>query len=57
MQGWYMLLPPPFYGHYIEQSVLSGTLVKNRRILLEQSFTPHMPLLMASNVFGFWRRC
>jgi len=31
--------------------------VKNRRILLEQSFTAKMPLLSTTTAFGFGRRC
>jgi len=31
--------------------------VKNWRTLLEQSFTAHLPLLMASSTFGVGRRC
>jgi len=31
--------------------------VKNWRILLEQSFTAHMPLLTATSTFGLGRRC
>jgi len=43
-------------SHYTGQSVLAGTSVKNWRILLEQSFTGHMPLLMAASTFGLRRR-
>jgi len=31
--------------------------VKNWRILLEQYFTAHMPLVMATNAFGIGRKC
>jgi len=45
------------YGHYTAHPVLAGTPVKNWRILLEQSFTARMPLLMAASIFGLGRRC
>ena len=32
------------HGQHTGQSILAGTSVKNWRILLEQSFTAHMPL-------------
>jgi len=35
-------------SHYTGQPVLAGTPVKNWMILLEQSFTAHMPLLTAT---------
>jgi len=43
-------------GHYTGQPVLAGT-PKNRRILSEQSFITHIPLLMATRVFRLGRRC
>jgi len=46
-----------YYLFMAEQPALAGTPVKNCRILLEQSFTAHMPLLTATGVFGLWRRC
>ena len=46
----------PFYGHYIGQPALAGTPVKKWRILLVQSFTARMPLLMATSIFGLGRR-
>ena len=47
---------PPFYGHYARQPALTGTPVKNWRILLVQSFTARMPLLAATGAFGLGRR-
>jgi len=41
-----------FYGHYIGQLALAGTPIKNWSILLEQNFTAHTPLLMATTAFG-----
>jgi len=38
------------YSHYTGQPALAGTPVKNWRILSEQSFTAHMPLMMALNL-------
>jgi len=37
--------------------VLIGSTVRNWRILLEQSFTAHVPLLMATSTSGIERRC
>jgi len=44
-------------GNYTGQPALGGTPVKKWRILLEQRFTVHMPLLMATSTFGLGRRC
>jgi len=44
----------PFYSHYTGQP--AGTPVNNWRILLEQSFTACMPLLMATSTFALGRR-
>ena len=41
----------PFYG------LCTSPPVKNWKILLEQSFTGHITLLMASSAFGLGRRC
>ena len=46
-----ILQQQPFYGHYKGQPVLAGTPVKNWRILLEQSFTASLSLLMATSTF------
>jgi len=46
----------PFYGHFTAQPTLAGTAVKNWKILLEQSFSARMPLLMATSTFGLGRR-
>jgi len=46
-----------FHGHYRGQPVLAGFPVKNRRILLEQSFTDHMLLLTAASKLKLERRC
>jgi len=43
----------PFYGRYTCPPALA---TGNWRILLVQSFTAHMPLLMATNIFGLGRR-
>ena len=43
-------------GHYTDQTVLASTSVKKWRILLEQSFTAHMPLLMATSTFALETR-
>jgi len=40
-----------FYYHYTGQHALASTFNKNLRILLEKSFTSHVPLLMATNTF------
>jgi len=37
------------------QPALAYSPIKNSRILLEQSFTACMPLLMATSAFGLWR--
>jgi len=42
--------------HYTEQPALASSSVKNWRILLEQSFTARMPLLMVTGAFGLGRR-
>jgi len=39
----------PFHGHYTGLPELASTPVKNLRILLEQSFTAHMPVLLATS--------
>jgi len=41
------------YGYYTCQPVLDGTpsLVRNWKLLLEQSFTAHMALLVATSTF------
>jgi len=46
-----------FYNHYTDQPLLVSIPVKNCKILLEQSFTAHMPLLMATSTFGLGTRC
>jgi len=38
----------PYYDQHTGQPLLAGTSVKNWRILLEQTFTAHMPLLIAT---------
>jgi len=43
----------PFYGHYTGQRALTST--SSWRILLVQSFTARMPLLMANSTFGLVR--
>ena len=47
----------PQYDHYTGQPTLAGPPVKNWRILLVQSFTACMPLLIATSAFGIGRRC
>jgi len=44
-----------YYCHYVGQLALAGTPVKKWRILLEQSFTVRMPLLMATSAFRLGR--
>ena len=46
----------PRNGHYTGQPALAGTPVKNWGILLQQSFTASMPLLMATSAFRAERR-
>ena len=43
------------YGHYTGQPVLTGTQVKNWKILWKQSFTAQVPLLTATSTFGLKR--
>jgi len=40
-----------FYSHHTGQPALAGIPVKNWKIMLEQSCTAHMPLLMANSAF------
>jgi len=37
--------------------LLAGTIVKNSRILMEKSFTVHMPWQTATSIFRLERRC
>jgi len=52
-----LLLLLSFYGYYIGQPALASTPVTNWRIVLEQSFTACMSLLMPASLFGLQRRC
>jgi len=51
---WVVLDKGPLSGCI--QKNLSEPPVKNRSILLEQSFTAYMPLLMATSTFGWGKR-
>jgi len=46
-----LLQLPPFYTHYTGQPALAGTMVNNCWISMEQSYTAHKLLLMATSAF------